>query len=83
LASGDQDFGWYRAWSLAGWREHLPAVTDAESFAAGLGEETIPALAAASAAAGPGRVAVAVDGEPLTHAELDDGASRVAGWLAR
>jgi acyl-CoA synthetase (AMP-forming)/AMP-acid ligase II len=95
LASGDQDFSGYpgfnrypdfsgyRAWSLAGWREHLPAVADVESFAAGLDEETIPALAAASAAARPGRVAVAVDGEPLTHAELDDGASRVAGWLAR
>jgi acyl-CoA synthetase (AMP-forming)/AMP-acid ligase II len=83
LASGYQDFGGYRAWSLAGWREHLPAVADVDTFAAGLGGDTIPALAAASAAAGPDRVAVAVDGEPLTHAELDDGASRVAGWLAR
>jgi acyl-CoA synthetase (AMP-forming)/AMP-acid ligase II len=73
----------YRDWSLAGWREHLPAVADVESFAAGLGGETIPALAAASAAAGPGRVAVTVDGEPMTHAELDDSAARLAAWLAR
>jgi acyl-CoA synthetase (AMP-forming)/AMP-acid ligase II len=73
----------YRDWSLAGWREHLPAVTDVESFAARLDGDTIPALAAASAAAGPGRVAVTVDGKPVTHAGLDDGASRVAGWLAR
>jgi acyl-CoA synthetase (AMP-forming)/AMP-acid ligase II len=73
----------YRDWSLAGWREHLPGVADVESFAAGLGDSTIPALAAASAAREPGRVAVTVDGEPITHAELDDAAERVAGWLAR
>jgi acyl-CoA synthetase (AMP-forming)/AMP-acid ligase II len=68
---------------MAGWREHLPGVADVEPFAAGLDGGTIPALAAASAAATPGRVAVTVDGEPMTHAELDDAASRVAGWLAR
>ncbi len=76
----------YRAWSLAGWRahlNHLPGVADVQSFAADLGEDTIPGLAAASAAAVPGRVAVTVDGEPVTHAELDDAAARVAGWLAR
>jgi len=85
----------YHQWSLAGWREHLPGVGDAqgskgskgvkglESFAAGLGGDTIPALAAASAAARPGRVAVTVDGEPVTHAELEDAAAGIAGWLAR
>ena len=73
----------YRDWSLAGWRQHLPGVADVESFAAGLGDATIPALAAVSAAARPGRVAVTVDGEAMTHAELDHAASRVAGWLAR
>jgi acyl-CoA synthetase (AMP-forming)/AMP-acid ligase II len=30
----------------------------------------------------PDRVAVTVDGEPITHAELNDGAGRVAAWLA-
>jgi acyl-CoA synthetase (AMP-forming)/AMP-acid ligase II len=73
----------YEDWSLAGWRQHLPGVADVASFAAGLGGDTIPALAATSAAAVPDRVAVTVDGEPLTHAELDDAASRIAGWLAR
>src|SRR5271170_617928 len=61
----------------------MPQVADVESFAAGLDGETIPALAAASAAAEPGRIAITVDGEPVTHAELDDGSARVAGWLAR
>ena len=58
-------------------------MADADSFVADLDNETIPALAATSATTRPSRVAVTVDGEPLTHAELDDGASRVAGWLAR
>jgi acyl-CoA synthetase (AMP-forming)/AMP-acid ligase II len=74
--------GGYQDWSLAGWRSHLPGVADVSSFAAGLAQDTIPALAAASAAAVPDRVAVTVDGEPASHAELDDGAARVAGWLA-
>jgi acyl-CoA synthetase (AMP-forming)/AMP-acid ligase II len=73
----------YREWSLAGWREHLPERADANSLAAALAGESIPALAAASAAAAPGRVAVTVDGEPVTHAELGSSAERVAGWLAR
>ena len=53
------------------------------SIVAGLGDETIPALAAAAAGRVPDRVAVTVDGEPVTHAELDDAAGRVAAWLAR
>jgi acyl-CoA synthetase (AMP-forming)/AMP-acid ligase II len=73
----------YPDWSLAGWRAHLPGVADVQSFVAGLDEDTIPGLAAAAAAAFPGRVAVTVDGEAVTHGELDDAAARVAGWLAR
>ena len=57
-------------------------MADVGPFAAGMGGDTIPALAGASAAAVPRRVAVTVDGDPLTHAELDDAASRVVGWLA-
>ncbi len=68
---------------MTGWRQHLPGVADVPAFAVELAEDTIPRLAAASAAAVPDRVAVTVDGEPVTHAELDDGAARVAGWLAR
>jgi acyl-CoA synthetase (AMP-forming)/AMP-acid ligase II len=75
-------YGGYEDWSLAGWRTHLPGVTDLRLFASDLGEETIPALAATAADRVPDRVAVTVDGEPLTHAELDDAAGRVAAWLA-
>jgi acyl-CoA synthetase (AMP-forming)/AMP-acid ligase II len=70
-------------WSRAGWRAHLPGAGDVPAYVGRLGEPTIPELAAASAGRVPDRVAITVDGEPVTHAELDDGAARVAGWLAR
>ena len=73
----------YEDWSLAGWRTHLPGVADPRDYVAGLGEEVLPALAAAAASAVPDRVAVTVDGEAVTHAELDDASGRVAAWLAR
>ena len=70
-------------WSRAGWRAHLPGVTDVPALVGQLGAATIPELAAASADQVPGRIAVTVDGEPVTHAELDADAGQVAGWLAR
>src|SRR5271167_576257 len=73
----------YDDWSLAGWRTHLPGVADVQDHVAGLGDETIPALAAAAASRVPHRVAVTVDGEPVTHAGLDDESGRVAAWLAK
>jgi acyl-CoA synthetase (AMP-forming)/AMP-acid ligase II len=57
-------------------------VADVQEYASRLGDQTIPALAAAAADRVPDRVAVTVDGEPVTHAELDDAAGRVAAWLA-
>jgi acyl-CoA synthetase (AMP-forming)/AMP-acid ligase II len=74
---------YYEDWSLAGWRAHLPGVAGVEHYPSRLGEATIPALAAASADRAPERAAVTIDGEPVSHAELDDAASRVAGWLRR
>lgn len=70
-------------WSRAGWRAHLPAMPDQQAYAEGLGEATIPALAAESADRVPDRIAITIDGEPVTHAGLDAGAARVAGWLAQ
>jgi acyl-CoA synthetase (AMP-forming)/AMP-acid ligase II len=74
---------YYEDWSLAGWRAHLPGVADVEPYPSRLGNDTIPALAAAAADRVPDRVAVTVDGEAVTHAELDDAAGRVTGWLRR
>jgi len=57
-------------------------VADVQSYVAGLSEQTVPALAAAAADQAPGRVAVTVDSEPVTYAELDRAAGQVAAWLA-
>ena len=46
------------------------------------GTATIPQLAARSAQRVPHRVAVSVDGQPVTHGQLDAEARQVAGWLA-
>jgi acyl-CoA synthetase (AMP-forming)/AMP-acid ligase II len=73
----------YQDWCLDGWRTHLPGVTDVPAHVARLGAESLPALAAAAASAGPDRVAVTVDSEPITHAELDEASGRVAAWLSR
>ena len=85
-------------WSRAGWRAHLArgadpcggtsrlgAACDGEldTLVERLGGATIPELAAASAARVPDRIAVTIDRQPTTHAELDAGAAQVAGWLAR
>ncbi len=72
----------YEDWSRAGWRTHLGGAADAEDHLARLGDQSLPALAAAAAERAPGRVAVSVDGAALTHAELGEQAARVAGWLA-
>jgi acyl-CoA synthetase (AMP-forming)/AMP-acid ligase II len=72
----------YEQWSRAGWRAHLPSVGDAGAQVAGLGAATIHELAAASADRVPDRVALDIDGAQVTHATLNEGAARVAGWLA-
>jgi acyl-CoA synthetase (AMP-forming)/AMP-acid ligase II len=73
----------YEDWSVAGWRTHLPGVTGVREYAAELGGQSVPALAAASANRCPDRIAVTVDGEPVTHAGLDQDSGRIATWLAR
>ncbi len=77
--------GWTSAaaWSRHGWRIHAGA--DGGSGAAGMGSgdaATIPELAAASARRVPDRVAVSVDGQPVSHGQLDAQARQAAGWLA-
>jgi acyl-CoA synthetase (AMP-forming)/AMP-acid ligase II len=72
----------YEEWSRAGWAAHLPGVPDVPAHVAGLGEATIPGLAAASADRVPDRVALDIGGGQITHAELGAGAAGVAAWLA-
>jgi acyl-CoA synthetase (AMP-forming)/AMP-acid ligase II len=68
-------------WSRAGWRAHLPGAADPGAVVREFGAQTIPALAAESARRAGDRLAVAVDGAGVTHAALDVGAARLAGWL--
>src|SRR5262250_3631422 len=83
-ASRHADLGMtpYEEWSRAGWAAHLPGVDDIPAHVAALGDATIPGLAAASADRVPDRVALAIDGEPITHAALDAAAAQVAAWLS-
>jgi acyl-CoA synthetase (AMP-forming)/AMP-acid ligase II len=83
VSGGAHMGGGYEDWSLAGWRTHVPDAADVREYAAGLGDQSVPGLAATAASRFPRRVAVTVDGEPLTHAALDEESGRVAGWLAR
>ncbi|WP_235999560.1 amidase family protein [Qaidamihabitans albus] len=73
------DIEWVE-WSEAAWRVHVPGAD--ESFASGLGNATLPALAHASARKFPDRIALDIDGETVTHGELDADAARIAGWLS-
>ena len=80
--SGHEDWSGYEDWSVAGWRTHLPGGAAVPGYVTDLGDATIPALAAAAASRVPDGVAVTVDGEPVTHARLDEEAGRMAAWLA-
>src|SRR5215472_13222898 len=82
MSTGGNGMSTGEEWSRAGWRVHLPGVTDLSAYVERLGEATIPELAASSAGRVPGRVALTIDDEPIAHAELDGDAARVAGWLA-
>ncbi len=80
------------AWSRHGWRIHgadpgsgglspWPAAAPAGTGIAAPGPATIPDLAAASARRVPDRVAVSVDGQPVSHGRLDAEARQAAAWL--
>ena len=79
--SGSRKWSWH-AWSLAAWNRHLPEVSDHDAFVTQLGESTIHNIAHRTASARPNRPAINIGGAALTHRELDEKASRAAGWLA-
>ncbi len=82
---GIPDGPWTSAalWSSAGWRVHRAAAdSDGPRARDWAGAATIPELATRSAQRVPHRVAVSVDGQPVTHGQLDAEAKQAAGWLA-
>jgi acyl-CoA synthetase (AMP-forming)/AMP-acid ligase II len=82
VSHGEERVGRGEEWSRAGWRAHLPDVSDPGALAVRLGAETITELAEVSARRCGDRLAVAVDGEGVTHARLDADGARAAAWLA-
>jgi len=71
----------YQDWSLDGWRTHLPGVTDVADYVTRLGGQSLPRWRPRPPTRCRNRVAVTVDGEPLTHAALDQ-ALRPGGGVA-
>jgi acyl-CoA synthetase (AMP-forming)/AMP-acid ligase II len=71
-----------KQWSQAGWHVHLPNADDLDALVTALGQQTIPALADESARRAGNRLAVTIDGEGITHAQLRADAVGLAGWLS-
>ena len=63
------------------WRRHLGEEADAGSLRAELVEGSLPRAFHDTAAREPGRPALNVGGEGITHGELDRLAARAGGWL--
>lgn len=67
------------AWSRRGWRTHRQAGSGSGRPSSWAAPGTIPDLAAALARRVPDRVAVSVDGQPVTHGQLDTEAEMAGG----
>jgi malonyl-CoA/methylmalonyl-CoA synthetase len=69
-------------YSVSSWWRHLGQEGSPEELRSELALGSLAATAHTTARAHPSREAVRIDDRSLTHAELDDGARRVAAWLA-
>lgn len=67
--------------SLAAWGAHLGRPVDPVELRARLVTGSLPEAFHRVAAAAPGRVALEIDGEGITHGDLDARAARVGGYL--
>jgi malonyl-CoA/methylmalonyl-CoA synthetase len=67
--------------TVRAWRRHLGEEIDAGPLRAELSEGSLPRAFHDTARRDPERYALNVDGEAITHGELDDLAARVGGWL--
>ncbi len=63
------------------WRRHLAPGVDLQRALAGLTRGSLPEALGAAAASAPERLALEIDGEAVTHGELDRRAALVGGWL--
>ena len=67
--------------ALEAWSRHLVRGFEPEELRRSLADGSLPLAFAAAAATAGDRDALAIAGERVTHAELDDRAARAAGWL--
>jgi malonyl-CoA/methylmalonyl-CoA synthetase len=69
------------SWVLDSWAQHLGGAVNLEGLLAELTAGSLPEAFHRTAAAAPGRLALRIDDDEVTHGGLDDAAGRVAGWL--
>ena len=67
--------------AVESWRRHLGEEVEAGSLRVELARGSLPLAFHDTAARYPERVALAIDGEKITHGELDVLAARAGGWL--
>jgi non-ribosomal peptide synthetase component F len=67
--------------ALEAWRRHLGDEVDPDSLRAELALGSLPRAFHEAAARYPERTALTIDGEKISHVELDRLAARVGGWL--
>jgi malonyl-CoA/methylmalonyl-CoA synthetase len=70
-----------RRTALAAWERHIGRPVNPDRLVAELAAGTLPAAFHATATAYPDRPALCIDGETISHGELDKRAARTAGWL--
>lgn len=67
--------------ALTAWEAHLGRPVDRDRLLAELARGALPAAFHATAAVYPRRPALSIEGQSVTHGELDHRAARTAGWL--
>lgn len=68
-------------WVIESWAQHLGAAVDVGGLLALLTAGSLPEMFSRTAAATSDRIALRIDDAEVSHAELDDAAARIAGWL--
>ena len=75
------DTGWVAPETIRAWERHLGREVEADSLRAKLVEGTLPQKFHDAATRYPERTALIIDGQKISHGELDRFAARVGGWL--
>ncbi len=67
--------------AMEAWRLHLAKEVDAHTLRAELSEGSLPRAFHETAVRDPGRTALTIGGETVTHGDLDRLAAQVGGWI--